>query len=217
MLSTNAEKYLGAIYRMTEEREAATVSDLAERLAVSRVSANEMVRKLESRGLVAYTPYAGVALTKAGTAVAMDIVRRHRVWERFLVDVLQMPWDQAHEEACGLAHDTSPALLQRMAEFLGEPNTCPHGHAVPTAAGAITEEKGQPLGELPVGQQASVLRVPEDAPGMLTYLNQLGLRPDASVTIEEVAPFDGPLTVRVAGVQRVLGRRLASQIMVRVA
>jgi DtxR family Mn-dependent transcriptional regulator len=216
MLSTSAEEYLGAIYRMAEEGESAGVSTLAERLGVTRVSANEMIRKLQKQGWLIYTPYKDIELTPKGTSRASDIVRRHRVWERFLVDVLQMPWDEAHEEATGLGHETSSRLVDRLTEYLGEPDTCPHGHPVPQPNGEVNEEQGRPLSELAPGQSAVVLRVPEEEPGMLTYLQRLGLRPDVPLTVEEIAPFEGPMTVRVADMQQVVGLKLASRIIVRV-
>ncbi len=216
MSSPNVERYLGAIYRLGTDGNPVPVSSLAKRIGVSRVSANEMVKKLEALSLVTYEPYKGVLLTSQGAAQALDIVRRHRIWERFLVDILQMPWDEAHEEACELAHATSPRLVEQLSQFLGEPDTCPHGNPVPSAAGAVAEVEGCPLQELSVGQQGIILRVPEEEPGVLTYLGQLGLRPGTPVTVEEVAPFDGPLTVRVAGTQRVLGRQLAARIIVQI-
>lgn len=215
MQSPSTERYLGAIYRLGTEDTPVPVSVLAQRMGVSRVSANEMVKKLQSLALVVYEPYKGVTLTSRGAAQALDIVRRHRIWERFLVDVLEMPWDAAHEEACELAHATSPQLLETLSQFLGEPDTCPHGNPVPSAAGAVADVEGCSLRELAVGQQGVVLRVPEEEPGVLAYLDKLGLRPRAEVTVEEAAPFDGPLTVRVAGTRQVVGRKLAERILVR--
>lgn len=215
MQTPSAEKYLGAIYRLGADDAPVSVSALAERIGVSRVSVNEMVKKLESSSLVVYEPYKGVTLTPQGAAQALDVVRRHRIWERFLVDVLELPWDQAHEEACELAHATSPRLLEQLSQFLGEPDTCPHGNPVPSAAGAVAQVEGCPLGDLAIGQQAVVVRVPEEEPGMLAYLDKLGLRPETPIAVEEAAPFDGPLTVRVAGVQQVIGRQLAGRVIVR--
>ena len=215
MLSQNIEEYLEAIYKLSGEGEPAAIPALAERLGVTGVAANEMTRKLAKEGLVTYQPYKGVSLTPGGEAQALTVVRRHRLWERFLVDVLEMPWEEAHQEACGLEHASSPDLIDRLAAFLGTPDTCPHGHAVPSVTGEVAEEAGTPLSALTAGQTATVLRVPEDEPGMLTYLNQLGLRPDAEVSVEEVAPFDGPVTVRVDGEHHALGRGLASRIVVR--
>lgn len=214
MITQNAEEYLEAIYRLAGSGEPAGVPALAECLGVSTVSANEMIRKLEREGLVAYQPYKGVLLTTEGEARALTVLRRHRLWERFLVDVLEMPWEEAHRDACELEHASSTVLIDRLERFLGEPDTCPHGHAVPSADGEIANQQGFPLTELPAGERAIILCVPEDQPGVLTYLSELRMRPGEAIITEDVAPFEGPLTVRVAGTRQALGRNLASRIIV---
>ncbi len=215
MVTESAEEYLGAIYKLGEEEQLVALSTLAERLEISSVSANEMVRKLVERKLVLYEPYKGVSLTPAGQAQALAVIRRHRLWECFLTDVLGLSWDLVHEEACRLEHATSPLVEERLAQLLGEPEACPHGHPVPTAEGEMAVEAGRPLAELTAGERARVLRVPEGDDDLLRYLATLGLKPQATVQVEAVAPFQGPLTVQVGEAQHVLGRELASQIVVR--
>lgn len=213
-MSQNVEEYLEAIYRLAQDGAPAGIPALAERLGVSSVSANEMVRRLERDGLVAYAPYKGVTLTADGEARALNILRRHRLWERFLVDMLGMPWEEAHEAACGLEHVSSPSLIDRLERFLGEPDTCPHGHAVPNAAGQIVARGGRPLSELGPGDGGTILQVPEDEPGVLTYLSELGLRPGIAFIVEAIAPFEGPVMVRVGDTVLALGRNLAARILV---
>ena len=215
MVTESAEEYLGAICKLGEEGQPVALSALAKHLEISSVSANEMVRKLVERDLVFYEPYKGVSLTPAGQTQALVVIRRHRLWERFLTDVLGLSWDQVHEEACRLEHVTSPLVEELLAQFLGEPETCPHGHPIPTADGDMVAEAGRPLAELTAGQRATVLRVPEEDVALLRYLASLGLEPQATVQVEAAAPFQGPLTVRVGEAQHVLGRELASQIVVR--
>jgi DtxR family Mn-dependent transcriptional regulator len=215
MVTESIEEYLEAIYKLGEGGQPVALSALAERLKISSVSANEMVRKLVERELVLYEPYKGVSLTPAGQAQALTVIRRHRLWERFLADVLGLSWDLVHEEACRLEHATSPLVEERLAQFLGEPETCPHGHPMPTAEGEMAVEAGCPLAELTAGQRARVLRVPEGNDDLLRYLATLGLEPQATVQVEAVAPFQGPLTVQVGEARHVLGRELASQIVVR--
>lgn len=215
MVTESIEEYLEAIYKLGERGQPVALSALAERLKISSVSANEMVRKLVERELVLYEPYKGVSLTPAGQTQALAVIRRHRLWERFLTDVLGLPWDQVHEEACRLEHVTSPLVEERLAQLLGEPETCPHGHPMPTVEGEMVVETGRPMAELTAGQRARVLRVPEGDDVLLRYLASLGLRPQASFRVEVVAPFQGPLTVQVGEAQHVLGRELASQIVVR--
>ena len=215
MVTESAEEYLEAIYKLGEEGQPVALSTLAECLEISSVSANEMVRKLVERKLVLYEPYKGVSLTPAGQAKALAVIRRHRLWERLLTDVLDLSWDQVHEEACRLEHATSPLVEERLAQLLGEPKTCPHGHPMPTAEGEMAVEAGCPLAELTAGQRARVLRVPEGDDALLRYLATLGLKPQVTVQVEAAAPFQGPLTVQVGEARHVLGRELASQIVVR--
>jgi DtxR family Mn-dependent transcriptional regulator len=215
MVTESVEEYLEAICKLGEMGQPVAVSALAKHLEISSVSANEMVRKLVGQELALYEPYKGVSLTPAGQAQALVVIRRHRLWERFLTDVLGLSWDQVHEEACRLEHVTSPLVEERLAQFLGEPEACPHGHPMPTAEGEMAVEAGCPLAELTAGQKARILRVPEGDVALLQYLATLGLKPQAMVQVEAVAPFQGPLTVRVGEARHVLGRELASQIVVR--
>jgi DtxR family Mn-dependent transcriptional regulator len=214
MVTESVEEYLEAICKLGEVGQPVAVSALAKHLEISSVSANEMVRKLVEKELALYEPYKGVSLTPAGQAQALVVIRRHRLWERFLTDVLGLSWDQVHEEACRLEHVTSPLVEERLAQLLGEPETCPHGHPMPTAEGEMIVEAGCPLAELTAGQSARVLRVPERDSALLQYLATLGLEPETMVQVEAVAPFQGPLTVHVGEARRVLGRELASKIVV---
>lgn len=213
-MSQNVEEYLEAIYKLAQGGAPAGIPALAERLGVSSVSANEMVRRLERDGLAFYTPYKGVTLTAEGEARALNVLRRHRLWERFLVDMLGMPWEEAHQAACDLEHVSSPNLIDRLEWFLGEPQTCPHGHLVPSATGEMASRGGRPLSTLAVGDLATILEVPEEKPGMLTYLSDLGLRPGISVRVESVAPFDGPMMIRVGDTAIALGQNLAIRVLV---
>jgi DtxR family Mn-dependent transcriptional regulator len=214
MISAHVEHYLKAIYELGGEKQPVSLSSLAEELAISPISANEMVKRLTSQRLVTYKPYRGVTLTSEGRVRALAVTRRHRLWERFLTDVLGLGWDQVHDEACRLEHATSPLVEERLAQFLGYPVTCPHGHPVPTANGEVASEVGDLLSDLEPGQKGIVLEVPEE-PELLQYLGDLGLVPQAEFEVEDAAPFEGPLTVRLGKVQHVLGWKVASQVRVR--
>lgn len=216
MVSESVQEYLEAIYKLTgEEEQTVALSTLAQQLHISPVSANEMVRKLVEQGLVLYVPYKGVSLTAEGRARALRVIRRHRLWERLLTDVLGLPWDQVHAEACRLEHATSLLLEERMAEYLDQPRTCPHGHPIPTDAGEMTNQIGRPLAELEPGQEGVVVCVRDENPELLQYLDSLGLRPQSTVLVEDVAPFRGPLTVQVGEAHHVLGREVAALVIVR--
>jgi DtxR family Mn-dependent transcriptional regulator len=213
MTTDSMEQYLQTICKLGGEQSPVALSALADRLGVSSVSANEMIKKLVARGLVTYEPYKGVTLTAEGQIQALRVIRRHRLWERFLADVLGIPWDRVHEEACQLEHATSSLVEEKLAQFLDEPETCPHGYPV-ESTGCCCEE-GLPLSEMEPGQRAVVLRVAEHDAALLRYLAELKLRPHTIIEIEEIAPFDGPLTVRMGEDRRVVGRQVASQITVR--
>lgn len=212
MTTDSVEQYLQTICKLSGEQSPVALSALADRLGISLVSANEMVKKLVTRDLVTYEPYKGVTLTAEGQTQALRVIRRHRLWERFLADVLGLPWDRIHEEACQLEHATSSLVEEKLAQFLDEPETCPHGY--PVAGADCCSEEGLSLSEMEPGQRAVVLRVAEHDADLLRYLAELELRPQTVIEIEEVAPFDGPLTVRIGECRQVIGRQVASQIAV---
>ena len=214
MVSASVEHYLKAIHDLRGEEQAVSITALAKELGISIVSANEMVKKLVKRGLIDYEPYKGVALTAAGRTQAMTVTRRHRLWERFLTDVLGLGWEQVHEEACRLEHATSSLVEERLAQFLNWPETCPHGHPVPTPEGEVAHEAGVYLSELKPGTGGVVLSVPEE-PELLQYLGSLGMMPQVEVRVDAVEPFEGPLTVWVGAVQHIIGRQVASQVRIR--
>ncbi len=215
MTTDSTEQYLQTICKLGGEQSPVALSALSDQLGISSVSANEMIKKLVARGLATYEPYKGATLTAEGQTQALRVVRRHRLWERFLADVLGIPWDRVHGEACQLEHATSSLVEEKLAQFLGEPETCPHGH--PVAGTDCCYGEGLPLSKLEPGQRAVILRVTEHDADLLRYLAELELRPQAVIEIEEVAPFDGPLTVRIGECRRVLGRQVASQITVQMA
>jgi DtxR family Mn-dependent transcriptional regulator len=214
MTSENVEEYLETIYKLEQDVSPVTTSALAKQLGISQASVSEMAGKLAAQGFVTREPYKGMALTAEGKHQALIVIRHHRLWERFLTDVLGLPWDQVHEEACRLEHVTSPLVEERLAQFLDEPETCPHGYPVAGADRGRSEES-LPLSELEPGQRVVVLHVAEHNADLLRYLAELELRPQAVIEIEEVAPFDGPLTMRIGDNRRVVGRQVASQIAVR--
>jgi len=213
--SANKEQYLESICRLGGEDRAVAVAALAEELGISPVSTHQMIKKLVALGLVAYEPYKGVMLTSAGRTRARRLIRRHRLWERFLTDVLDLPWDEVHAEACRLEHATSDLVEEHLARYLGDPGACPHGHPMPTADGRLEFETGCPMTDLAPGDRAVVLRVPEGDIALLQYIGALGLAPEAVIQVQAVAPFRGPLTVQVHDRPEVIAYELASRLTVR--
>jgi DtxR family Mn-dependent transcriptional regulator len=217
MTTDSMEQYLQTICKLSGEQSPVALSALAGRLGVSSVSANEMIKKLAARDLVTYEPYKGVTLTAEGRTQALRVIRRHRLWERFLTDVLGIPWDQVHEEACQLEHATSALVEEKLAQLLNEPETCPHGHPVAGTDCFCDDEETFLLSEIGPGQRAVILYVAEHDTDLLRYLAELELIPQTVIEVEEVAPFDGPLTVRIGECRRVIGRQVASQVTVQMA
>lgn len=208
------EEYLESIYKLQQEQHPVSTSRLAEHLKLSPPSVSEMVKKLASKNLVSHTEK-GVCLTKEGELNAKKVIRRHRLSERLLTDILGFRWDQVHDEACRLEHAISPEMEDRIAENLGNPRTCPHGHPIPDKDGLLVKEKVKLLSELKASDKGIIVSVYEEDPKMLQYLATLGLIPDACVRVEEVAPFGGPLIVCVSGSRYALGREVASRIKVK--
>jgi DtxR family Mn-dependent transcriptional regulator len=148
--------------------------------------------------------------------MALDVVRRHRLSERLLTDVLRLEWSKAHDAACKLEHVFADKELSRpLDRALGHPKTCPHGNPIPTEAGKLNEEQSEALSNLDRGEKGTVVKVTDERPDMLQYLATLGLMPGASVEIEEKAPFNGPVMVKVMGASYALGREVASVIWIK--
>jgi DtxR family transcriptional regulator, Mn-dependent transcriptional regulator len=208
------EEYLEAVYRLEREGPGVTTSGLASTLGVAPASVSGMLKKLERDGYVEYVARGEVKLTRSGLAVAVRVLRRHRLAERLLTDVLGMPWDEVHEEACMLEHAISERVEQRLVAFLGDPQTCPHGHPIPPADLSDPKRIGVPLAQIEAGRRAAVVGVTEEVPEILRYLAQVGLRPGVDVDIIEKAPLGGPLTVEVGKQRHAISLELARMVMV---
>ena len=217
-LSGPVEDYLKAIYDLERIGEPASTNDIALRLAISPASVSGMVRRLADQGLVTHEPYHGVRLTSEGRRAALRTLRRHRILECYLTEVLGYPWDGVHAEAEQLEHAASEELIERMAAALGDPVQDPHGAPIPTREGTVEEATLRTLAEAAPGERLRVRRVEDDDAERLRYLAELGIRPGALVRILDKAPFDGPITLWVddagGGATRAVGVALAHQVYV---
>ncbi len=191
------EDYLKAIYELARVTGTAATSDIARRLDIAPPSVTWMVRRLAKQGLLTYERYRGARLTKAGQRTALRILRRHRVIETFLAQVLGFPWDAVHAEAERLEHAASDALVDRMAAALDEPTVDPHGAPIPTREGTVVESQYASIVDLATGEPATVVLVSDDDPARLRHLARLGLVPGAAVVVTDRAPFEGPITIQV--------------------
>lgn len=215
MLTSHAEEYVEAIYRLGGQTEPVALSDLASQLSLSAASVNEMVRRLEEQDLVSYTPYRGVLLRQEGLSQALGVIRRHRLWERFLTDLLGLPWDVVHEEACKLEHAASEDITERLAVLLDHPQRCPHGRPMPAPGREpVPSPRAVPLVDLQAGQHGRVVYVEREDPELLRYLGQLKIRPSAEIVVQQVAPFEGPMTICVDDTAQVIGRKVAGTVFV---
>ena len=216
-LGLHVENYLKNIYLLQSRYARVPTAALAERLDVSSPSVTSMVRKLARMGLLAHEPYRGMSLTERGEAAALKVIRAHRLWELYLVETVGLSWDEAHVEAERLEHALSDELAARLDEMLDHPTTDPHGHPIPTRDGRMPPPTGVPLAELPPGTTGTVLQIKDDTPELLRYLGGLGIYPGEAIAVLEVAPFDGPIHIRVGGTVQVLGREAAHHAIVATA
>lgn len=214
MVSPAVEDYLKAIYNLSQDGQPVSTSAIAERLGVAAGSVTGMLKRLAEQGLVEHTRYYGASLTEAGNETAVRTIRRHRILELFLVQVLGYTWDRVHEEAERLEHVASEEMIDRMATVLGEPAEDPHGAPIPVAGEQFMETEFPALAELDAGRLAVLRRVPDEDPAALRYLARMNLVPGVEVEVLEHAPFNGPITVRVGRERRVLGRELSHAIRV---
>jgi DtxR family Mn-dependent transcriptional regulator len=213
------EDYLKAIYQLRQEEPqpgGVTGHRLAQRLGVAAPSVTNMVKRLRELNLVEHERYREIGLTKVGEQIALEVVRHHRLLERYLVEALGYGWDEVHDEAERLEHHISEALEARMAAVLGDPILDPHGDPIPRLDGSVSTVLEQRLLDLTPGQTAVVGRISDQDPERLRYLQQLGITPGTRVKLLEALPFEGPLRLEIAGIEQVIGRSLAATVHVAV-
>jgi DtxR family Mn-dependent transcriptional regulator len=211
-LTRSVEDYLKAIYRLSPQGRTASTSEIAQRLELSPASVSGMVKRLSEHGLLEHVPYKGVQLTADGRRAALRMLRRHRLIEAYLVAFLGYTWDTVHDEAERLEHAVSDTLVERMAAVLGNPTVDPHGDPIPTPEGDIHEPVGIPLSEVPAGSSVEVRQVEEGQPDRLRYIASVGLRPGVHLTVVDRQPFQGPITIEVAGQTHVIGNELGQVV-----
>ena len=214
MRTQAVEDYLKTIYDLGRGGDPVTTSAIAGRLSVSPGTVTGMVKKLAGLNLLEHESYRGVTLTSAGRRIAIEVIRHHRLIERYLHEAMGVPWDRVHEEAEKWEHVLSEEMEERMDEILGNPTTDPHGSVIPTRDLELEEPEHPELSRLMAGQHAVVAEVGDEDSEMLRYFATLGLFPNAKVEVLEVAPFDGPITLRVEGTECAIGRLAAEHVFV---
>ncbi len=213
-LSRAIEDYLKAIYTLAGDQKAASTSAIAKRLKVSSAAVTAMLKRMSEAGLVRYQRRRGVMLTKVGTALALETIRRHRLLESFFTDHLAMDWHQAHVEAETLEHFISRELEKLIDSKLGHPMSDPHGHPIPSAKGVVSKEALKPLTDLTAGTSAVVRRVSDEDAEHMRWWKKIGLVPGSPIRVREVGPFEGPLLIEIKGKSHHVGRKAVEGIWV---
>jgi DtxR family Mn-dependent transcriptional regulator len=213
--SEAVQDYAKAIYALQERGEGAVGTNaLAARLGVSAASASAMVKKLGALGLARHVRYRGVELSDEGRRVALEVLRHHRLLERYLSEELHVPWDKVHAEAEVLEHVLSGELEERIAAKLGHPSVDPHGDPIPGPKGETKEVATRALAELEPGDRGVLTRVSDSDPRKLRYLADQGIALGMALEVVGREPFEGPLAVRLGGREHAFGEKLAQALRV---
>lgn len=198
MLSYTEENYIKSIYKLSAGgTQPVSTNALAEMLQTRPASVSDMLRKLSSKHLIDYVKYRGVSLTAAGQRKALEIIRKHRLWEVFLVEKLKFSWDEVHEVAEEMEHIQSELLIRRLDEYLGFPRFDPHGDPIPTEAGELNEKNHVLASELQVNDTGVVIGVKDTQPLFLQYLDKVGIFLGARIQVKDKAAFDKSLEIRI--------------------
>jgi DtxR family transcriptional regulator, Mn-dependent transcriptional regulator len=216
MLSFTEENYLKTIYRLSDGgTKSVMTNSIADSMNTKAASVTDMIKKLSGKNLISYEKYYGVKITKPGRNAALMVVRKHRLWETFLVEKLNFSWDEVHDVAEQLEHIKSPLLIEKLDSFLGHPTVDPHGHPIPDKNGKLQELKCVTLSELQLKRKSSVLSVKDGSPAFLQYLSKIGIYIGASIMILEKVEFDGSLEVVIDGKKKAfISRDAATNLQV---
>ncbi len=215
MLTFTEENYLKSIYSIQRDNASGEVSvnEIAEKMHTKPATVTDMLRKLSEKELIHYEKYKKVQLSGAGTAEALQILRKHRLWETFLHDTLKFSWDEVHEVAEQLEHIHSKKLIERLDELLGYPQYDPHGDPIPNAKGEIPASTAVLLTEAVVGEVYSIVAVKDTSTAFLQQLERSGLNIGVQLIIEERMPYDGSIMVRTTGAPFQLSEKISGNIL----
>jgi DtxR family Mn-dependent transcriptional regulator len=217
VITQEREDYLKTIYMLQQDENPVRTNSIARGLGIEPASVTGVLKRLSELMLVEYEPYRGATLTSAGEKIALEVIRRHRLIELFLIQSLGYTWDEVHEEAERLEHVVSDKFEERIVAVLGNPAIDPHGSPIPTKDGHIAPLASSTLANLQAGQEGHVARVSDDDPELLRYLAGMGIIPGKYLEIIEVTPFGGPIHVKVDSSIRLLGPDAASKVFIEVA
>lgn len=211
MLSFAEENYLKAIYHLSESgAHEVSTNAIAELQQTKPASVSDMIRKLSKKGLVSYQKYKGVNVSTKGKKIALEIIRKHRLWEVFLVEKLSFKWDEVHEIAEQLEHIKSPLLVERLDEFLGFPKMDPHGDPIPDKDGQFKIGKQFPITEVSIGLPVTLTGVENSESDFLAHLDKLKIGIGAKIEVMEKNAFDGSMEIKVSGMSPIFISKLVA-------
>lgn len=217
MPTVSKENYLKVVFlynnRVGEQMAGTTA--IAKELNITKAAISDMTRRLADEGLLNYEKYKGMYLTEAGSAIALQVIRKHRLWESFLYQVLDMPWSELHEEAERLEHNTSDHLINKIDDFLGNPKYDPHGSPIPDSSGKMPPKRPLiSLSETEVGKIYQTAHVHDRDAQMMNYLTRIGLVLNSKIKILEKFNFDHSVNIELGGQPFLLSEKIVAQIRV---
>lgn len=207
-------EYLKHIFRLEHVSSPVSTSALAEAMNVAPSTVTDMLKRLARKKLINYVPYHGITLTPKGEKLAVKAIRRHRIVERFLTDMLAFEWHEAHEEALFFENNVSDEVERRLFAALNRPKVCPHGYPIPSKVEDVLVEEVT-LYSLEPGERAEVISVKDDEPELLQFMASLGIKPGVKIKIEAKDPFKGPMQTVVGKQKRTVGWHLANAVYVK--
>lgn len=214
-LMEKTEMYLKAVTVIQRSAPPVTTSKIADFLKITVPAASDMLKRLVQKGLVLSEDDGGFGVTFDGLRIAMQVIRRLRLAERFLTDVLGLALERVYDEGCKFEHVLSGEVEERLVKLLKDPLSCPHGHPIPDPEGRLPfEYPGTTLIDLKEGAKATVFCVPEEDAELVTYLGELSLLPHVNFSVKRIAPYNGPIFLGVGDTQQAIGRDVAARIYV---
>jgi len=214
MLHTSLQDYIKAIYELEVAQKRSATKTLADLLGVQMASVTGMVKYLAAEGFLKHVPYRGFKLTPKGRVLALQMLRRHRLIELFLVQTLGLGWDEVHTEAEQMEHAVSDALVERIDEYLGHPQFDPHGAPIPGVDGKVIARRGVSIAQLKAGDDGTVIEVEDKDPDFLRFVSSLGIRIGSTVKVVGKEPYGGPVRLRLGKRNIVIGTEAAARVRI---
>jgi DtxR family Mn-dependent transcriptional regulator len=215
MISLAEENYLKSIYHLSQAgSKSVLTNELAEAMNTKAASVTDMIKKLSTKEFISYEKYYGVNLTAKGKTVALSVIRKHRLWETFLVEKLAFSWDEVHEVAEQLEHIQSKRLIEKLDEYLGFPKVDPHGDPIPDTKGKIKAFQQVMLATLKPGADSIIVAVKDSDSQLLKYLDKIGARPGKTIKVIEREEYDGSMEVSINNQRFFLSKEVSENILV---